>query len=206
MFPLIAPYVPDPLPDTLGLFALILMEFIIGIFFGSIARIFMMALDTAGMAISISSGLSNAQLFNPTLATQGSLMGAFLSVTGVVILFALNLHHLLFMGIVESYGFFPIGAIPEFGSMAELIARAVNSAFTIGIKIAAPFLVMAILIYTGMGVLSRLMPQVQVFLLALPLQILLAMVVTSMILSAAYLYWATQFEQAMTFFLRAAGG
>lgn len=206
MYPLIANYIPSPLPGTIGLFALILMEFIIGIFFGSIARIFMMALDTAGMVVSISSGLSNAQLFNPTLASQGSLMGAFLSVTGIIVLFALNLHHLLFAGIVESYALFPIGALPDFGSMAELIARAVAAAFAVGIKIAAPFLVMAIVIYTGMGVLSRLMPQVQVFLLALPLQILLSLVIMSMILSAAYLFWAAQFEQAMTFFLRSAGG
>ena len=205
MFPLILPNIPDPLPGTIGLFSLIFMEFIIGIFFGSIARIFMMALDTAGMAISISSGLSNAQLFNPALSTQGSLMGAFLSITGVVVLFALNLHHLLFAGIVESYDMFPIGAIPDFGSMAELIARAVTSAFAIGIKIAAPFLVMAILMYTGMGVLSRLMPQVQVFLLALPMQILLSLIIMAMILSSAYLFWGQQFEQAMVFFLRSAG-
>ena len=205
MFPLIVPYIPDPLPGTVGLFALVTMEFIIGFFFGSIARIFMMALDTAGMAISISSGLSNAQLFNPALSSQGSLVGAFLSVTGVIVLFGLNLHHLLFAGIVESYEMFPIGGLPDFGSMAELIARAVTSAFAIGIKIAAPFLVMAILVYTGMGVLSRLMPQVQVFLLALPLQILLSLMILSMILSSAYLYWGTQFEQAIVFFLRSAG-
>ena len=166
----------------------------------------MMALDTAGMVISISSGLSNAQLFNPALSTQGSLVGAFLSVTGVVVLFAMNLHHLLFAGIIESYEFFPMGALPDLGSMAEMIARSVSAAFTIGIKIAAPFLVISILIYTGMGVLSRLMPQVQVFLIALPLQILIALVLMSMFLSSAYLFWGTQFEQAMVFFLKSSGG
>ncbi|MFK7840437.1 MAG: flagellar biosynthetic protein FliR [Bdellovibrionales bacterium] len=206
LFPLTVQYIPDPLPATFGLFALILMEFIIGIFFGGIARIFMMALDTAGMVISISSGLSNAQLFNPALSTQGSLVGAFLSITGVVVLFSLNLHHLLFAGIIESYEFFPMGAIPDWGSMAEMVARAVSAAFSIGIKIAAPFLVMSILIYTGMGVLSRLMPQVQVFLIALPLQILIALALMTMFLSSAYLYWGTQFEQAMVFFLKSSGG
>lgn len=205
LFPLTVGYIPDPLPGTFGIFSLILMEFIIGIFFGGIARIFMMALDTAGMVISISSGLSNAQLFNPALSTQGSLVGAFLSVTGIVVLFAMNLHHLLFAGIIESYEFFPVGALPDVGSMAEMIARAVTAAFAIGIKIAAPFLVISILIYTGMGILSRLMPQVQVFLLALPLQILIALVVMSMFLSSAYLFWGTQFEEAMVFFLKSAG-
>ena len=206
LFPLTVAYIPDPFPGTFGLFSLIMMEFIIGIFFGGIARIFMMALDTAGMVVSISSGLSNAQMFNPALATQGSLVGAFLSVTGIVVLFAMNLHHLLFAGIIESYEFFPLGALPDLGSMAEMIARAVSAAFLIGIKIAAPFLVVSILIYTGMGVLSRLMPQVQVFLIALPLQILIALVIMSMFLSSAYLFWGTQFEQAMVFFLKSSGG
>ena len=205
LFPLTVQYVPDPIPGTFGLFALIMMEFIIGIFFGAIARIFMMALDTAGMVISISSGLANAQLFNPALSTQGSLVGAFLSVTGIIVLFAMNLHHLLFAGIIESYEFFPLGALPDLGSMAELIARAVSAAFSIGIKIAAPFLVMSILIYTGMGILARLMPQVQVFLLALPVQILLALIVMSMFLSSAYLFWGREFEEAMIFFLKSAG-
>ncbi len=205
LFPLTVVYIPDPIPGTFGLFSLIMMEFIIGIFFGGIARIFMMALDTAGMVISISSGLSNAQLFNPALATQGSLVGAFLSITGIVVLFAMNLHHLLFAGIIESYELFPLGALPDIGSMAEMVARAVNAAFAVGIKIAAPFLVISILIYTGMGVLSRLMPQVQVFLIALPLQILIALIVMSMFLSSAYLFWGREFEQAMVFFLKSAG-
>ena len=61
LFPITLAYIPDPLPGTFGLFSLILMEFIVGIFFGGIARIFMMSLDTAGMVISISSGLSNAR-------------------------------------------------------------------------------------------------------------------------------------------------
>lgn len=206
LFPMTVSYIPDPLPSTFGLFSLILMEFIIGIFFGGIARIFMMSLDTAGMVISISSGLSNAQLFNPALSTQGSLVGAFLSVTGIVVLFSLNLHHLLFAGIIESYEFFPVGAIPDFGSMAEMMARSVSAAFTIGFKIAAPFVVLSILLYTGMGVLSRLMPQIQVFMVALPLQILLSLVLMSMFLSSAYLFWAVQFEQAMVFFLKTSGG
>ncbi len=204
LFPLIMPYMPDPLPSTFGLLVLITMEFIIGLFIGTIARILMTALDTAGMIISISSGLGNAQLFNPSLATQGSLIGALFSVTGVLLLFETNLHHLLFMGIMESYELFPLGAIPDTGSMAEMMARTVAGSFSIGVKIAAPFLVMTLLIYVGMGVLSRLMPQIQVFILALPLQILLSIMLLMMTISAAMVYWLTQYEQGMVFFLTVA--
>ena len=206
LFPLTMPFIPDPLPNTIGVFMLVLMEFIIGAFFGVIARILMTALDTAGMAISISSGLSNAQLFNPALASQGSLVGALLSMTGAVLVFATNMHHLLFMGVMESYDLFPLGAVPDLGSMAEMTARTVSASFNIGIKFAAPFLVLSILIYTGMGVLGRLMPQIQVFILALPVQILLSIVLLMLVGSAGMMYWLSQFEQGMIFFLRSAGG
>jgi len=201
MFPLVMDYVPSPLPGTMMLFFLIVAEFIVGLFFGTIARIFMTALDTAGMAISISTGLGNAQVFNPSMATQGSLVGAFLSITGVAFLFASNLHHLLIMGIVESYELFPIGVLPDSGSMAELIARAVSSSFNIGIKLALPFLVLTLLIYVGMGVLARLMPQVQVFLVALPMQIMLGLITMLFVIAAIYMYWIREFENAMVFFL-----
>jgi len=199
--PLVAQHIPDPVPTTAILFTLIAMEFIIGLFFGTIARILMVALDTAGMAISMMSGLGNAQVFNPAFATQGSLIGALMSVTGVVILFATNMHHLLFFGLVGSYELFPVGAVPDAGSMAELMSRAVASSFMIGVQIASPFILVSLLIYIGMGVLTRLMPQIQVFLLALPLQIMLSFITLSLVISASLLFWVGKFEDGMVFFL-----
>jgi flagellar biosynthetic protein FliR len=160
----------------------------------------MMALDTAGMLISSASGFATAQLFNPLLATQGSLIGAFMSVTGVLILFAANLHHLLITGLIESYQLFPLGAMPDTGDMAQMVAKTVAESFAIGIKIGAPFIVLTFVLYIGMGALSRLMPQMQIFMVALPLQIFISLVAIAMTLSATYLYWATQFDQDMTFF------
>lgn len=206
VFPVLQPHVPTPIPGTFTLFTLLGMEFVIGMFIGTVARVFMTALDTAGMVLSTQSGLGSAQVFNPSLAQQGSLMGAFMSVTGVVVLFATNLHHLLILGLFESYDFFPVGNIPDAGSMAELMARAVAASFLIGIKIGTPFIVVTLLIYTGMGVLARLMPQIQVFMVALPLQILVSLILLTLVLSTAMMYWVAQFEQGMVYFLKQAGG
>ena len=203
--PVVQGYIPSPIPAFPVLFALILMEFVIGIFFGTIARIFMVALDVAGMLISTTSGLANAQVFNPALATQGSITGAFLSMTGAVLLFATNMHHMLIYGIVESYQAFPVGEVPDTGSMAELMSRAFSASFLIGFQIAMPFVLVALLLYIGMGVLSRLMPQVQVFILTLPVQIMLSILTLMLVLSAAMLFWLAQFEEGMIFFLTANG-
>lgn len=203
--PVIQPFIPDPIPAFPVLVALMMMEFVIGLFIGTIARIFMIALDVAGMLISTTSGLANAQVFNPSLSTQGSITGALLSMVGVVLLFATNLHHLLIYGVVESYDMFPVGGVPDAGSMAQLMTQAFSASFLIGFQIAIPFIVVAMMLYIGMGVLSRLMPQVQVFILALPVQIVLSMVTLSLIISAAMLFWMTKFEDGMTYFLSTAG-
>lgn len=204
LFPLVMPFIPQPLPQTFALFIIIATEFIVGLLIGTVARVFMTAMDTAGMIISMQSGLSNAQVFNPSLATQGSLMGALLSVTGVLILFETNLHHLLLQGLVESYQMFPVGQVPDTGSMAEVMTKSVTAAFGTGVKLATPFIVLTLLIYVAMGVLARLMPQVQVFLLALPIQIVLSIVLLMLAASTLFLTWATFYENSLTVFFQAA--
>ncbi len=200
MYPMILKYMPETLPTLLVLANLIIFEVVIGIFIGSIARIFMMALDTGGMIISMQSGLANAQVLNPALATQGSLVGAFLTTAGVVLLFATNLHHIMISGLMESYILFPIGAMPDQGSMAEVIAKAVAHSFMIGVKISMPFIVVTLLIYAGMGVMTRLMPQIQIFLVMIPLQMLLSFILLTLVMSALLYYWITSFETAIYFF------
>ena len=205
LMPLVAPYLPNPLPNTAGLLVLIACEFVIGIFIGTIARILMTALDTAGMVISMQSGLGNAQVFNPTMSTQGSLIGAMMSVTGVVMIFVTNMHHLLIYGLIGSYEVFPVGKIPDSGGMAEMISKAIGGSFLVGIQISAPFIVLSMMLYIGMGVLSRLMPQVQVFMLSLPLQITLSLVTLSLMFSAGMLFWLTKFEEGLMFFFGTGG-
>lgn len=199
-FPLVMNYMPANLATGSMLIPLVISEVVIGLLIGTVARIFMMALDTAGMVISMQSGLANAQVFNPALASQGSIIGAFLTVTGIVFIFASNMHHFLITGVIESYKQFPMGQMPHSGSMAELISHAVNASFKVGVQISAPFLVMTLLMYVGMGVLSRLMPQVQVFLIILPVQIYISIMLLSLMLMAMFYYWIGHFESALLFF------
>jgi flagellar biosynthetic protein FliR len=200
LFPTLSRYIPSPLPPMSLMLVFISTEFLLGLFFGTVARILMSATDTAGMIISMMSGLGNAQVFNPGAGTQGSIIGALLSVTAMVLIFATNTHHLLFLGIMQSYEMFPVGELPDTGSMSEVISRVVSSCFIIAVQMAAPFMVISLMVYIGMGVLSRLMPQVQVFLIAIPLQILLSMVTLTLVMSTLMFFWLSKFESGMLFF------
>lgn len=206
LFPVIAPSLPSPVPGSAQLAVLIASEFVTGLFIGTVARIFMTALDTAGMMISMASGLGSAQMFNPAFATQGSLIGAFLSISGVMILFASNMHHFLLHALVSSYEVFPVGGIPDAGGMAETISRVVSASFLMGIQLSIPFVLVSMMIYVGMGVLSRLMPQIQVFLIAVPVQIIITLLAFSLVISAMFLFWEQTFADGMTGVLQQAGG
>jgi flagellar biosynthetic protein FliR len=192
--PMIVTYLPNPIPAGALFFAILFLEFLTGAFIGTIARIFMSITDTAGMIISFQAGLSNAQLFNPMMAGQGSLIGAFLSITAATLLFSLNLHHLLIVGLINSYDRFPIGDIPDVASMTQVVSQSLSAAFMIAIQISAPFIVLILIIYAAMGVLSKLMPTLQIFMLAMPVQILLALVLLVLSLSSMLLFFAEQYR------------
>lgn len=199
--PLVAQYLPHPIPTGLSFFMLIFVEFLVGALIGTIARILMSATDTAGMIVSFQASLSNAQLFNPQLAAQGSLMGAFFSITAATLLFALNLHHLLIIGLIESYDRFPMGDVPDIGSMADIVTRSVSAAFMIACQMSAPFLILILILYIAMGVLSKLMPQLQIFMIAMPVQIMLSFFILMLVFSAMMLFFAEQYRDYVGTFL-----
>ena len=203
--PLVVDALPHAMPGTAGMLMLIGQEFIIGAFIGTVTRMFLSALDTAGMLISVSSGLGSAQLFNPAFATQGSLISTFLTMTGVLFLFATNLHHLIFAAIFGSYNVFPIGTVPDSASMASMMEQVISGSFLIAFQLSAPFVVISLMLYICMGVMARLMPAVQIFQLALPAQILLSLIALMFAISTMMIFWTGKFEDGMQFFLHAGG-
>jgi flagellar biosynthetic protein FliR len=76
------------------------------------------------------------------------------------------------------------GEIPAIGDAAHLVTRTIATAFRIGIQLSAPFLVFGLLFNLGLGVLSRLMPQMQVFFIGLPLSIMLGFALLLLVIGA----------------------
>jgi flagellar biosynthetic protein FliR len=201
LMPMVTPLLPTPLPAGPVLIALVFTEFLVGALIGTVARIFMSITDTAGMIVSFQAGLSNAMLFNPAMAGQGSLMGAFFSVTAATLLFSLNLHHIMILGLLESYDRFAVAAAPDFSSMAQVVTHSIAAAFFIAAKMAAPFLILIMVLYAAMGVLSKLMPTLQIFILAMPVQILLSLLILTLVVGAMLLYFADQYRTHVGQFL-----
>ena len=88
--------------------------------------------------------------FNPLLAEQGTLPAVILTLGGIILIYATDTHHLMFFAIADSYNLFVPGAMPPFGETADL-ARLLAKSFVMAIQFATPFIVFAIVFYTGMG-------------------------------------------------------
>jgi len=195
--PVLSPSLP-PLPDSLiALTLLVFGEIIVGVFIGTIARMFIAALTTAGMMIAYMSSLANALVDDPSAAQQGSIAGSFLTVVALLTIFALDLHHLLLAAVINSYELFVPGQPLPVGDFSEVVTTVAAKTFLLSFQIAAPFIAVGLIFYLGIGLLSRLMPQVQVFFVAMPLQISVGLVILFLSMPVAIRWFATNLEQTI---------
>jgi flagellar biosynthetic protein FliR len=157
-------------------------ELLIGAVLGMTARLTISALNVAGSVIAQQMGLGFAMAVDPTRGAQDVIVGNFLTVLGITLIFATDLHHLVIAALNDSYRLFAPGEVMMFGDIAALITKTVSAAFRVGIQLSAPFLVFGLLFNIGLGVLSRLMPQMQVFFVGMPLSILLGFIILIMVI------------------------
>jgi flagellar biosynthesis protein FliR len=156
----------------------------IGVVLGLTARLTISALQVAGAVIAQQLGLGFITAVDPTQGQQGVIVGNFLTLLGITLVFATDLHHYVIAALHDSYALFRPGEIPPTGDVAALVTRATAAAFRIGIQLAGPFLVFGLLFNLGLGVLSRLMPQMQVFFVGMPLSIFIGFIALLMVVGA----------------------
>jgi flagellar biosynthetic protein FliR len=161
-----------------------LQEIFIGVVLGATARVTLSALQVAGSVIAQQMGLGFVTSVDPSQGQQGLLIGNFLTMLGVTLLFATDSHHLVIAALNESYAIFAPGETMSSGDVAALATRAFAGAFKIGLQLSAPFLVFGLIFNIGLGVLARLMPQMQVYFVGSPLAILAGFLVFAAVLAA----------------------
>jgi flagellar biosynthesis protein FliR len=166
------------------LVVMMLHEIVIGVVLGATARVTMSALQVAGSVIAQQLGLGFVTAIDPTQGQQGLLIGNFLTILGLTLLFATDSHHLVISALNESYRIFSPGQMFSTGDVAALATKAFASAFKIGMQLSAPFLVFGLIFNLGLGVLARLMPQMQVYFVGVPLSILIGFLILALVITA----------------------
>ena len=177
LFPTVRPLLPTGNAALAApvLISLLFGEILIGLMIGLSVRMVVAALQTAGVVISQQLGLSFAMTVDPTMGGQQAALGNFLSLLGITLVLATDLHHLALEAIGRSYMVLPPNGVPGMADAAKLALDAFSRGFALAVRISGPFIVFGILFNLGLGVLSRLMPQLQVFFLAVPASVLIGM-------------------------------
>lgn len=187
--PTLAPLTPAAPANVIAAAGMLITEVLIGLMIGGITRMIFAALATAGQVIGNETGLAFAQMADPTMGQAGQIFGVFLGVMGVALVFVTDLHHLFLEGVVRSYAAFAPGVMPILGDAADLAVTAAAESFRIGVQIAAPLILAGLIFRLGLGVLSRLIPTIQVFFVSMPLSVLGGFVIVAFGLSAGMILW-----------------
>jgi flagellar biosynthesis protein FliR len=143
-----------------------------GIWLGLMARLFALALPSAGQIISYQIGLSSVVLPDATLGGESTLLSSFFGLLAPVLILATPLYVLPLHALVASYRVLPPGTGFAAGGALRIAVSLTARSFALGVELAAPFLLAGLVWQVGLAVISRLVPQVQIFLVALPAQLL----------------------------------
>ncbi|WP_300555890.1 flagellar biosynthetic protein FliR [Maricaulis sp.] len=193
--PILAPSMPPMPAEPLMMTGLVLGEVLIGLMIGGIARLLMSTAAIAGQVISMQTGLAMAQSFDPSQGAQGALISTFLNLVFITLLFATNTHHLLLQAGVNSYAMFPAGEFPSMADAANWALQAFIDTFRIAIQIAAPLIVFGLTFYFALGILSRLMPQLQIFFVAMPANIMFGLLILLIAIGAMAAVWLERMQR-----------
>ena len=159
--------------NLLSFFAYVLNEAITGIIIGFIPLFLFAAFQFAGELMGIQMGLSMMSQFDPTAGTNLGVMGRLQYIFLMTIFLIIGGHLFFFEAIVRSFEVIPIGAISYngIGGILGILLKHTSEIFIIGIKAGAPVIVSLFVMDAGLGIIARTVPQMNIFLVGIPLKI-----------------------------------
>jgi flagellar biosynthetic protein FliR len=182
----LVPAVPGSVPVAAGMVA---AEVVTGLWLGWLARLIVLALPMAGQLIAFMLGVSNVLVNDTELSAQGSALQQLFSLLAPVAVLASGLYALPLAALAGSYQLIGPGALLPEGEGTALATRAVGDSFALALKLAAPFVLIAVVWHVAVGLLARLVPRVPMYFVALPGQILGGLVLLAMLGGAILVTW-----------------
>lgn len=187
---------PNNVPE---LTVILLKEFMIGFIIGFVANLVFIGVEMAAEMLSIQMGLSIAQALNPQTGDQSPVLGQAYTLLASMVFIGLNAHQWLFSAIYQSFHSIP----PGFGFVinASLIKEVLfmsGQIFTIALGVALPIFAVLLMTDVLLGFVSKMMPQMNIFMVAMPLKVYLGMVLMIMFMQQMYTYIGVLIERFLT--------
>ncbi|MCA1064542.1 flagellar biosynthetic protein FliR (plasmid) [Rossellomorea sp. AcN35-11] len=158
---------------------LILKEILVGIMLGLIATIIMGAVKIAGGFIDFQMGFAIANVMDPQTGAQSPLIGSYYNIFAILLLFAVNGHHLLLDGVFYSYQFVPIEQVSlNLGdeSFVAFVVKMFSTMFLIAFQLSLPVVGILFLVDTVLGFMGKAVPQLNIFVVGYPIKITISFI------------------------------
>ena len=169
-------------PSVLAFAGAVLAELFIGWLIGFVAYVCFSAIHMAGKVMDMQVGFAVVNVMDPTSGQQIPLIGSLLYNLGIIVFLVTNGHHAIIAALVESFRTVPLLGLEPNLSLAMLIVDFTNGIFVTGMKIAMPVTFAILLVNVALGILARTMPQMNIFVVGIPLQLMVGVGVLSMLL------------------------
>ena len=151
---------------------LLVREVLLGALLALVAQVVFAGIRFGGQLIGIQMGFSVANVIDPAGSGEVPLIGRFQELLAVIVFFAADGHHLLLLALSYSFETVQPGGFPALSRLPALIIPMGASVFFIGIQVGAPIIGALFLTDTALGFVARAVPQMNVFLVGLPVKIL----------------------------------
>ncbi|MBR1647162.1 MAG: flagellar biosynthetic protein FliR [Selenomonadaceae bacterium] len=196
LFPVVVKESVIQAPDTLLLFAFtVAKEIFIGWLIGLVAYMTLVAVNMAGKIMDMQVGFAVVNMMDPTTMQQSGLIGTFLYNLTIIYFLITNGHHVIISALAESFRLVPLNAMIWNQSLPELINDLTAGIFLNGMKIAMPVTFAILLTNVGLGILARTMPQMNIFVVGIPMQLMIGTSMISMVLPFYILFLDVIFNE-----------
>jgi len=159
---------------------LVLKEVVVGVALGLVAYIIFSAVQIAGGFIDFQMGFAMANIIDPQTGVSVPLTGQLFNFLLLLLLLAINGHHLLLDGIYYSYQFLPMNEVfPAFGdeNAVEFIIKMFTAVFAIAFQMSAPIIATLFLVTLALGITGKTVPQMSIFVIGFPIKIAVGFIV-----------------------------
>lgn len=169
-------------------------EVLVGVFLGYLFTLVVSGVGMAGGILDFEMGFGLAHSFDPGSGSYASLLSRFYTLLAVLVFYLAGGHRLLVVSVLASYRVFPAGslALPEIVSTAS--AKVAAEVFVVAVKVAAPVMGALFVADVVFGLVARSVPQLNVFVLGIPLKVLLGLLAVAVTMPATVVFLRHIFE------------
>jgi flagellar biosynthetic protein FliR len=167
--------------SLMTLVIVVFSEIAIGITIGLSVKLLFTGIQLAGQIVGYQMGFAVANVVDPTTSIQIPILAQFYNLTAMLVFLSINAHHMFFSALVDSYTVLPPLSLSISPQAVGMMMRLAANMFVVAIKVGAPLIAVMLMVSVALGMVARTVPQIHIFIVAMPLKILIGLIFMLMV-------------------------